>query len=84
MNLDDAIKVLKTERTCVKRQGTSDCCRESLGCNSCDLVLQDTTVIAAYDYAIEKLNDYPFLIQKVAELSGQSGRVLWHMLANNK
>lgn len=70
MNLDDAIKVLTTERACVKRQLDLDCCREYLGCSHCDLMTYDTkTVIEAYDYAIEKLENYKFLLNKMAEQS---------------
>lgn len=54
--LRQAIEVLAHEKECVKRQGkTGECCRDELGCGACDLVLDDKTILDAYDTAIDAM-----------------------------
>lgn len=50
--IEKIIKVLSQERACVARQSGAGCNRD---CGCCDLVLDDKTVLQAYDAAIEKL-----------------------------
>lgn len=49
MTVEEAIKVIQTERECVSRQ---QCDRV---CAKCDLVMKDTEIISAYDMAISAL-----------------------------
>ncbi len=55
MNAGRILKVLKTERECITRQGTEKCVRN---CGGCDLCLPDTEILAVYDFLI---NGYELL-----------------------
>ena len=52
MTREEAIKVLQTEIACVKRQ---DCAR--IECAKCDLVLEESAILTAYDMAIAALRE---------------------------
>lgn len=54
MTLDEAIKVMETEKTCVNRQGTPQCDRI---CAMCDLLLPTKDVLMAYDMAVSALEE---------------------------
>lgn len=49
MTIDEAIKVIQTEKECVSRK---QCDRD---CAKCDLVMRDTEIINAYEMAISAL-----------------------------
>ncbi len=51
-SVEDTIRILEIERTCVLRQDTPECCREEFGCGACDLVQSQDDVLKAYDNAI--------------------------------
>ena len=55
LDKESAVAVLKNEAECVRRQSGVGCNRK---CESCDLVLSDSEVLAAYDAAIRALNQY--------------------------
>lgn len=74
MTVEEAIKVIQTERECVSRQ---QCDRD---CAKCDLVMKDTEIISAYDMAISALLLYRrnigwenSPIRKFVELQTQMG-----------
>lgn len=57
MDNKTAIKILKIERACVKRNtGSKNCNRK---CESCDLLLPDYMILEAYDTAISALSHVP-------------------------
>ena len=56
VKIEEIIKVLVTERTCVERQSGRGCDR---ACERCDLVLEDKTVFGAYDAVIAMLRTHP-------------------------
>lgn len=68
MTLDEAIKVMETEKTCVNRQGTPQCDRD---CVRCNLVLPAEDVLTAYNMVISALKE---LVQKEEILKA---RVKW-------
>lgn len=78
MSIEEIIKVLVTERTCVKRQSGRGCDRT---CERCDLVLDDKVISKAYEDAIALLRTYPEaqpnepLTQK--QLQFMSGDPVW-------
>lgn len=45
------IEVLKREIECVRRKGKTNCC----DCISCELLMDEETILAAYDHAISAL-----------------------------
>lgn len=58
MDIQTILKVLKTERECIARQGTAKCDRN---CKECDLCLPDEEILAVYDHLIkEKELEYKF------------------------
>lgn len=50
--IDKVIFVLGNEKECIKRN-IAGCDRD---CEECDLVLPDTTILSAYDFAIDFLS----------------------------
>ena len=50
MTADQILKVLKTERECIKRQGDISKCDRR--CGECDLCLPDDEILAVYDFLI--------------------------------
>lgn len=67
MSIDEVIKVLEQERTCVMRQIGSGCDRD---CANCDLVMDDSTVLSAYNEAIASLQ-YRELLHKTQQLDNK-------------
>ena len=59
--MNDVIQILTCEKTCVLRQDTPDCNRDSLGCQCCDLIQEAADVVNAYDKAIRALRIYDYL-----------------------
>ena len=49
--VEKILKVLKTERECIKRQ--SDIVKCDRQCNKCDLCLPDDEILEVYDFLIE-------------------------------
>lgn len=78
MRIEEIIKVLVTERTCVERQSGRGCDR---ACERCDLVLEDKAVLGAYDAAVALLKTHPEvqpnepMTQK--DLLGMDGKWVW-------
>lgn len=60
MEIEQILKVLKTERECIKRQGRpleegEQCLKDDDGvklCELCDLCLPDNEILAVYDFLI--------------------------------
>ena len=52
MELSEAIKIIKIEQACVKRNIAKECDRD---CVKCDLVRPDEDILNGYDIAIEAL-----------------------------
>ena len=50
MTSDQILKVLKTERECIKRQGDISKCNRR--CGECDLCLPNDEILAVYDFLI--------------------------------
>ena len=55
MTSEEAIKMLKTEKACVERQGRKQNCNRY--CESCDLCMPIEDVIEGYNYAIRALKN---------------------------
>ena len=55
MEIEKAIKIMKIEQECVRRQETNLCNRDECGCQCCDLIQDTADVLAAYDTAIDCL-----------------------------
>ena len=67
MESNKAIKLMKIEQECVRRQKGTDCPRNKYpiyGCNECDLVQDDSDLLEAYDMAVEAL----FFMQKMCDI----------------
>ena len=62
MDIQQILKVLKTERECITRQGDISKCDRR--CGECDLCLSDDEILAVYDFLI---NGYELLQDKGAE-----------------
>lgn len=54
ISINQILKVLKTERVCIKRQGTNKCNRR---CGECDLCLEDAEILEVYDFLIEAFTE---------------------------
>lgn len=54
MTREDAIEVLQTEISCVKRQ---DCAR--ISCDMCEFCLEESEILEAYEMAIAALREQP-------------------------
>ena len=61
MDRAEAIRTLQTEIACVSR---NDCAR--IECAKCDLVLEQSDILAAYDMAIAALREQESLAEKQA------------------
>ena len=51
MDIQTILKVLKTERECIARQGDISKCDRR--CGECDLCLPDEEILSVYDFLIE-------------------------------
>ena len=53
MEIEKAIKIMKIEQECVRRQDTDLCNRDECGCQCCDLIQKTEDVLEAYETAID-------------------------------
>ena len=63
MTTEQILKVLKTEKECIERQGTDKCDKR---CGWCELCLPDKEILDVYDYLISgyELTEIPISISK--------------------
>lgn len=68
MNMQRVVDILKIEKECVERAGTStpnkSCNRE---CSECDLLMDDTEILQAYTLAIGCIEGIMADIPKITE-----------------
>ena len=59
ISINQVLKVLKTERECIKRQVDMTKCKrhEHEGCLKCDLCLPDDEILEVYDFLIEVVTE---------------------------
>ena len=76
MTYERAAELISIEKTCVQRQDTPDCNRDTCGCQNCDLIQNTEEILEAYDMAIKALQ-YKANIKKY-------GSELGYMLAMKK
>lgn len=55
MKIEDIIRILKNEQECVAKAACGFCYRD---CENCELVMEDSDIIGAYDAAIEIIGSF--------------------------